>query len=128
LFALNDGVYAGLGIDSLGNSHNDLWKYNEIGNEWIALPGIPALGRRGGVCLATQDGMYYITGIDEGNNRLTEHWMYSPIVGLEIPTGVDQRLIGSFDLLGRPNSIEVNQIVLDYYANGTVKKRFQWVP
>ena len=128
LFALNDGIYACFGMDSLGSSHNDLWKFDEPSNEWIALPGVPGLGRRGGVCLSTQDGMHYVTGIDEGNNRLTEHWMYSPMLGLEVPQELDQHLIGSYDLLGRPNLLGVNQVVLEYYTNGTVKRRFQWVP
>jgi hypothetical protein len=128
LFALNDGIYACFGIDSLGNSHNDLWKFNEIGNEWIALPGIPALGRRGGVCLTTQESMYYTTGIDETNNRLNQAWVYSPMLGVDSISGAGKTLLGRFDLLGRPISEKQNQVVLQVYSDGTVKRIVQWVP
>ena len=86
------------------------------------------MGRRGGVCLTSQETMYYTTGIDEANMRLTEHWMYSPALGLANPTFGQQLPIGSFDLLGRPTEHSENQVILDFYSNGMVKKRFQWVP
>jgi N-acetylneuraminic acid mutarotase len=128
LFALNDGVYASFGIDSLGYSHNDLWKFDELSSTWISLPGIPSVGRRGGVCLTSQETMYYTTGIDEANMRLTEHWMFSPSLGLEDPSLAPQVRIGTYDLLGRTLEQASNQLVLEVFSDGTVKRKYKIVP
>jgi len=128
LFRLNDGVYACFGIDSLGQSHNDVWKFDELTQTWITLPGIPDLGRRGGVCLSDGNAMYYVTGIDEGNHRMNEAWMYAPMLGVDTISGSGKTLVGRYDVLGRPISDKQNQVVLNVYSDGTVKRIVQWVP
>jgi len=72
--------------------------------------------------------MYYTTGIDEANMRLTEHWMYSPVLGIANPTFGQQLPIGSFDLLGRPTEHLENQVVFERFMDGTVRKRFTMIP
>jgi hypothetical protein len=122
---LNDALYVSFGIDSLNNSFNDLWRFDPAQNNWIALPGIPALGRRGGMAIALNDVLYYSTGINEINERLKETWKYMPNLSYdEIINHLEPKLIRITDVMGRDAEVQTNRVLIYHYDDGTSKKVF----
>ena len=123
MFGLDNGIYTCFGLDSLGHSMNDLWTFDQISASWNALPGLPDVGRRGGVCTSTGTAMYYVTGIDEGNTRLKEVWMYSPFLGnAPLSLEVIPILMGTYDLMGNETHEIPNKVMIQRYSDGSVKK------
>ncbi|MFT5780104.1 MAG: N-acetylneuraminic acid mutarotase [Crocinitomicaceae bacterium] len=62
------------GLDSLVSSYNDMWQFDTLSGLWDQLSSIPALERRGGLAFYSSTAIYYTTGIDLNNTRLTETW------------------------------------------------------
>ncbi len=62
------------GLDSIGNSYNDMWQFNLTTLGWQQLASIPAVERRGGMCFNSGSSFYYTTGINQTNTRLKETW------------------------------------------------------
>jgi hypothetical protein len=113
-------------MDSLNQSLNDLWKFDSLNASWIPCPGIPALGRRGGVCLAETARMVYLTGIDENNQRLNEAWQFAPFLSLENPSAISPAiLLETRDCLGRTVNPASHQIQLQVFSDGTVQRVFR---
>jgi hypothetical protein len=112
------------GLDSLGNSHNDVWQYDINQNTWMNYPGLPSIGRRGGIGLAKDNKFYYTTGIDESNERLFQTWKFDPV--LAIPTieieNNKQELLKIVDVLGRETRFQSNTVQLYIYTDGSIKK------
>ena len=52
----------------------------------------------------------------------------NPVVVLKGMAGSGKTLVGRYDVLGRPISDKQNQVVLNVYSDGTVKRIVQWVP
>ena len=73
------------GLDSLGNSYNDMWRINPTTLVWQQLASIPGLSRKGGMCFNSNTTIYYTTGIDQTNTRLKETWKVFN------PTGIEER-------------------------------------
>ena len=123
MVGLDNGIYTCFGLDSLGHSMNDLWTFDQVAASWNALPGLPDVGRRGGVCASTGTAMYYVTGIDEGNTRLKDVWMYSPFLG-NAPLSIDviPTLLGTYDLMGNETQEIPNKVMIQRYSDGSVKK------
>jgi hypothetical protein len=50
------------------------------------------------------------------------------MLGVNTISGSGKTLLGKYDVLGRPISEKQNQVVLQVYSDGTVKRIVQWVP
>ena len=126
MFGLDNGIYTCFGLDSLGYSMNDLWSFDQVAASWNVLPGLPDIGRRGGVCVSTGTAMYYVTGIDEDNTRLKDVWMFSPFLG-NAPLSLDTipTLMGTYDLMGNETQEIPNQVIIQRYSDGSVKKNLK---
>jgi hypothetical protein len=66
--------------------------------------------------------MDYVTGIDEANQRLTEHWRYSPSLGLDFPESMAPMLLGRFDIFGNQVQSTHNQVIFERFSDGSVRK------
>jgi len=65
------------GLDTLGNTHNDMWRIVTGTLIWQKLDSIPSLGRKGGMCFNNAGTLYYTTGFDQSGNRIRETWKVS---------------------------------------------------
>ena len=86
-------------------------------------PGLPSIGRRGGIGLAKDNKFYYATGIDESNERLFQTWKFDPV--LAIPTleiENEHELLKIVDVLGRETTFQPNTVQLYMYKDGSIKK------
>ena len=71
------------GLDSLNQSHNDVWHYDVNTNQWEQEVSLPALNRRGGLAFSHNMTLYYTTGIDQNNDRLTQTWKLENATSVE---------------------------------------------
>ena len=62
------------GLDSIGDSKNDMWQYDTLTGIWHQLSSIPAIERRGGIAFTTATSLYYTIAIDSNDQRLIETW------------------------------------------------------
>lgn len=83
LVVLNDKLVSFAGRDSLGNSYNDLWEYSPSSDVWSLSVNLPSAQRRGGICFSSNSGLYYTTGINLNDVRLSETWKYDLFLGIE---------------------------------------------
>lgn len=67
------------GLDSLGQSYNDLWYFD---GSWKQSISMPASGRRGGVFFSYAGKLFYSTGINENNVRLNETWVLRNLLSM----------------------------------------------
>lgn len=86
LAILNDKLVSFAGRDSLGNSYNDLWEYSLMANSWTLSVNLPSTQRRGGMCFYSNSGLYYSTGINLNDVRLTETWKFDLFLGIDDST------------------------------------------
>lgn len=86
LTILDEELLSFAGRDSLGNSYNDLWKYSPNSNSWSLSFNLPSTQRRGGICFSSNTSLYYTTGIDLNDVRLTETWKFDPFLALDDST------------------------------------------
>jgi hypothetical protein len=87
-------------------------------------PGLPSIGRRGGIGLAKDNKFYYATGIDESNERLIQTWKFDPVLSIptiEIETN-KKELLKIVDVLGRETRFQPNTVQLYMYTDGSIKK------
>ena len=73
---LNDKIVSIAGRDSIGNSYNDMWEYSISSDSWSLAINLPSDQRRGGICFHSNNGLYYTTGINLNDVRLTETWKF----------------------------------------------------
>ncbi len=76
LSVLNNRVVSIAGRDSIGNSYNDMWEYSTTSDSWSLSSNLPAEQRRGGICFHSNTGIYYTTGINLNDTRLSETWKF----------------------------------------------------
>ena len=76
LAILNNKIICVAGRDSIGNSYNDMWEYSTTSDAWSLSVNLPAAQRRGGMFFSSSTGIYYTTGIDLNDTRLTETWKF----------------------------------------------------
>ncbi len=76
LSVLNNRVVSIAGRDSIGNSYNDMWEYSTTSDSWSLSINLPAAQRRGGICFHSNTGVYYTTGINLTDTRLSETWKF----------------------------------------------------
>lgn len=86
LAILNNKLVSFAGRDSLGNSYNDLWEYSLNSNSWSLSVNLPSAQRRGGICFYSNAGLYYTTGINLNDIRLTETWKFDLFLGIDAST------------------------------------------
>jgi hypothetical protein len=89
---LDDQVVIVAGRDSLGNSYNDMWNYSPLSNSWNLSVNLPSDQRRGGMCFASNSAIYYSTGINLFDQRLTETWKYDLFLDLNEASLTDVEL------------------------------------
>jgi N-acetylneuraminic acid mutarotase len=73
---LNNNIVSIAGRDSIGNSYNDMWEYSTATDTWSLSVNLPSAQRRGGTCFYSGTVLYYTTGIDLNDTRLTETWKF----------------------------------------------------
>lgn len=78
---LNNELVIFAGRDSIGNSYNDMWNYSVASDSWSLSVNLPSNQRRGGICFSSNTAIYYSTGIDLNDVRLTETWKYDLFLG-----------------------------------------------
>ncbi|MDB5282708.1 MAG: hypothetical protein JWO06_1783, partial [Bacteroidota bacterium] len=75
-FVINDTVYAGLGIDSLGTYHTDFWRYNATADQWISIANFPGSPRYTTMCFVL-NGKGYV-GCGHGTGENNDFYEYNP--------------------------------------------------
>ena len=83
---LSDEIILVAGRDSIGNSYNDMWEYSITSDNWILSVNLPSNQRRGGICFSSNTAIYYSTGIDLNDTRLTETWKYDLFLSTKTET------------------------------------------
>lgn len=83
LSVLNNRIVSIAGRDSIGNSYNDMWEYSTTSDTWTLALNLPAAQRRGGICFNSSTGLYYTTGINLNDVRLTETWKFDLFLEVE---------------------------------------------
>ena len=73
---LDDQITIISGRDSIGNSYNDMWQYSFASGNWNLSVNLPSDQRRGGICFSSSAAIYYTTGINLHDVRLTQTWKY----------------------------------------------------
>lgn len=77
--SLNGYGYVGSGEDSLGNMYNDFWEYDPSTSIWEKAENMPSPKRRGvASCSIPFKGIYFVCGLDETFQRLTDISRYTP--------------------------------------------------
>jgi N-acetylneuraminic acid mutarotase len=70
------------GQDSSYNITNDVRLFDPLTNTIAIYPGIPALGRKGGMAFSMNNIFYITTGVDSSPARVKETWKNDQFVGL----------------------------------------------
>ncbi len=70
------------GQDSLNTITNDLILFDPADTSLITYPGIPTIGRKGGMAFSLNDVFYTTTGLDATQTRIKETWKNTNFVGL----------------------------------------------
>lgn len=83
LAVLDNKIVSLTGRDSLGNSYNDMWEYSTSSDAWSLSVNLPAAQRRGGICFSSNSGIYYTTGINLNDTRLTETWKFDLFLSID---------------------------------------------
>lgn len=85
LMAIDDKLITVGGIDSSGHYQSDLWSMdlNVSWPQWKLGAAKMNKGRKGGMCFSSGYTIYYTTGIDSTDTRLTESWKLVNPIGLD---------------------------------------------
>lgn len=78
-FAIGDKLYIGLGgFESNGNPSQDLWEWDETGNQWSEKAGFPGSAVSGAVGFSIGAKGYLATGATISGKVSNELWEYDP--------------------------------------------------
>lgn len=70
---LNGLAFVGTGEGPTGVFHNDFWSYNAANGEWNQVESVPLPARRGvSSCSMPYQGIYFVGGLDDSYQRLTQ--------------------------------------------------------
>ncbi len=80
-FSILDKGYIGIGLDKLGNRHQDFWEYDPAYNLWTQKEDFPGGPRLNAVGFAIGNKGYIGTGDDGSTLFHKDFWEYDPISG-----------------------------------------------
>ena len=101
------------GQDSTYNITNDVRLFDPITNTITIYPGIPTLGRKGGMAFSLNNIFYITTGVDSSPARVKETWKNDQFVGINENNSIDIEL----NVFPNPASEEIH-----IYSNTEIKK------